>query len=53
VDEIEVVTVLRLSLYTGVGQRGDTRSYVAGKMEEGMRMKWRKGKRAIYLYQRS
>jgi hypothetical protein len=38
----------------GVGQRGDTRSYVARKMEEeGMRMKWRKGKRAIYLYQRS
>jgi hypothetical protein len=53
VDDVEVSD--RLELYIPSLDKGATpgRELKKKMEEEGMRMKWRKGKRAIYLYQRS
>jgi hypothetical protein len=53
VDDVEVSD--RLELYIPSLDKGATpgRELKKKMEEEGMRMKWRKGKSAIYLYQRS
>jgi hypothetical protein len=52
VDEVEVDN--RLKLYILSSDKGATPGRELENMgEEGMKMKWRKGKRAIYLYLKS